>query len=158
VRTPSRCLLIVVLAWMLSACDLVTQLVPNGAARESLEQTFGPDYPPEPPLGGEDGGRVRIDSAELSADGRTITVHFIGSKGYLASDPCSEDYEPWVGIMGIDVRVGIVAVSHPGDAVQPPNTICTHEGHGYTFHLRLPFSANGSTVRDLLTNAPLIEP
>ena len=156
---PSRRMLsLILLGGILSACDVVAPLMPLSTTRESLEQVFGPEYPPEPPVGGEDGGRLRIDSAELGPDGRTITVHFIGGPGYLASDPCSEDYEPWVGVVGIDLRVGIVSVPHPGDALLGPNEGCDAAGYSYTFHLRLPFSARGSTVRDLLTNAPLIEP
>ena len=62
----------------------------NEAFREPAEQVFGPDYPASRPAGSP----TRIDAAELSADRQTLTVRFIGGPAYLASDPCSTDFEP----------------------------------------------------------------
>jgi hypothetical protein len=109
------------------------------------EQTFGPDYPAQPPAG----QRTRVDDAAISADGRTLTLGFIGASAYTPSDFCSTDYLPWAAVDGADLDVAVTLVTHPDQATAPPNGACADVGHGYTFHLLLRASFAGSTVRDL---------
>lgn len=119
--------------------------------REPAEQAFGPDYPAQAPAG----SGTRIDSAELSADQLTLTVHFIGGKPYLASDPCSEDYEPWVVKHGDELDVAVINVERVGQAHLGLNTGCTMEGHLLVYHLKLAAPFTGATVNDLANRGTL---
>lgn len=115
------------------------------APRLPMVQSFGPEYPAVAP----DGRQVRISTATLSDDQRTLTVEFIGSEGYLAADPCSSDYEPWVAARGDELDIAIVAVRRAEQATLPPNSGCRLRGHGHTFHLMLPAPFVGTRVNDV---------
>ena len=114
-------------------------------AREPLDQTFGPSYPTQAPAGEP----RRFDRATISADRGTLTVEFVGGPGYLASDKCSTDYEPWLDVVGDELQVAIIQVSPPEQATFGPNEGCTAEGYGWTFHLRLAAPFMGTRVKDL---------
>ena len=148
---------VVLLAALAGSCSLPSP-VPSP---KSYEQTFGPDYPPLPPAG----QRTRIDDATISADGRTLTIAFVGGSAYTQADFCSTDYVPWVALPGADLQVAVALVAHPDQAPAPPNGACADVGHGYTFDLLLPAPFAGSTVHDLAggtlwvgTPAGLVEP
>jgi hypothetical protein len=128
-------------------CGCESTVIPPiaGPTAEPLHQVFGPAYPAAPPPG----DRVRIDDASLSADSRTLTADFIGGPGYSPTDFCSTDYEPWVGIDGDVLLVGITKLAHPEQATAGPNMACAAVGYPYSFDLRLPGQFLGSTVRDL---------
>jgi hypothetical protein len=132
---------------LVSACGPGLR-TPNPALesqREPFEQTFGPVYPDQPPVG----TAVRIDTATLDEARRTLTITFVGSKGYLASDPCSQDYEPWLAPRGGQLYLKVVSVDRVGDAQLGPNEGCTMEGYGHTYHLRLVGPFAGTRVTDL---------
>jgi hypothetical protein len=120
----------------------------------AYEQTFGPDYPPQPPAG----QRTRVDGAAISAAGRTLTLAFTGGRAYTPGDFCSTDYAPWVATAGADLEVAVVLVPHAGQATAPPNAGCSDVGHGYTFHLLLPAPFAGSTVHDLAGGTLWVRP
>ena len=130
-----------------SACGTSTPAPTAGPAaeREPLEQTFGPAYPARAPAGNP----RRFDRATISSDRGTLTVEFVGGPGYLASDKCSTDYEPWLAVVGDELDVVIVQVAHPEQATIGPNEGCTAEGYGWTFHLRLAAPFMGTKVKDL---------
>jgi hypothetical protein len=119
--------------------------------REPAEQTFGPEYPAEPPAGEP----VWIYAAVLSPDQLTLTIHFVGARAYLASDPCSEDYEPWVAARGAELDVEVITVDRPDQAVGGPYSACTLVGHSHTYHLTLPERFLGTTVNDLAQGGTL---
>ena len=119
--------------------------------REAFEQTFGPEYPARPP----EGRAVWIWKAELSPDRRTLTIEFVGGQPYQASDPCSEDYEPWVAPSGDRLEVKVVNVNRPYSTQLGPNTACTLVGYGHTYHLRLADPFLGTTVNDLAEGGTL---
>jgi hypothetical protein len=127
-------------------------------SRESLrhleEQSFGPAYPDTPP----DGIPIGPEEILLSADRMSLVVHFIGGKGYLESDPCSEDYVPWLRREGDDVRVGIINVDHPEQAQLGENMGCTAEGHTFAFHLTMDAPFDGPTVTDLVLGPVRVGP
>ena len=125
-----------------------------GPSPSAYEQTFGPDYPPQPPTG----QRTRVDDASISADGRTLTLVFTGGSADPPHDFCSTDYVPWVAAAGADLEVAVVLVSHPDQATAPPDTGCGDIGYGYTFHLRLPAPFAGSTIRDLTGGTLWVRP
>jgi hypothetical protein len=136
-----------VVAVLVAGCVAEGPRTPDPAAeaqREPFEQTFGPEYPARPPAGEP----VRIDTAELSADQRILTITFVGGKAYLASDPCSEDYEPWVALVDDELDVTVINVERPDQATLGPNIGCTLEGYGHTYHLTLSAAFTGTTVRD----------
>jgi hypothetical protein len=149
--------LLVAAAVLVLGC--VGNVTPTGdPSRESLrhpeEQSFGPTYPEAPPEG------VPIGPEEIlvSADRMSLIVHFIGGKGYLDSDPCSEDYQPWLRREGGDVQVGIVNVDHPEQAQLGENMGCTAEGHNFTFRLTMDAPFDGPTVTDLVLGPVRIGP
>jgi hypothetical protein len=115
------------------------------ATRQPVDLAFGPTYPAQPPAG----RAVRIDSASLSDDRRALAVSFVGGPGYLRSDACSTDYEPWLAARGDMLDVTVVQIAHPDQAVLPPNAGCTLEGHGHRFLLALAAPFGGTTVNDL---------
>jgi hypothetical protein len=116
----------------------------SAATPEPLEQAFGPSYPPQPAAGRQ----TRIDRASLSDDKKTLTIVFVGGKGYVPSDPCSADYEPWLAVDGDRIDVTVVEVARQGQATLAPNTGCTLEGYGHTYHLALATPFTGTTVKD----------
>jgi hypothetical protein len=125
---------------------------PTGiAGRESNEQTFGPEYPAQPPAGRP----VWISKAELSPDRHTLTIEFVGGQPYLASDPCSEDYEPWVAPRGDLLDVEVVNVDRPDQAQLGPNMGCAGVGYSHTYHLRLAAPFLGTAVNDLAQGGTL---
>lgn len=134
---------IAVLALSAAACS--SSPGAPAASPKPYEQSFGPDYPPQPPAG----QRTRVDDASISADGRTLTVGFTGGLAYTPADFCSTDYQPWVAAAGADLEVAVTQLAHPDQATAPPNGACADVGHGYTFHLLLPAPFAGSTVHDL---------
>lgn len=142
-----RSLVLACFVVLVSACGPGVR-TPNPALeaqREPFEQTFGPVYPNQPPAGTS----VRIDSATLDDARRTLTITFVGGKGYLASDPCSQDYEPWLAPRGGQLDLRVVSVKRDGQAQLGRNQGCTMEGYGYTYHLRLPGVFAGTRVTDL---------
>lgn len=149
----SRWIVVVMLAAVAAACSAGPRAPspqPSPQASPSpppspYEQTFGPGYPAQPPAG----QRTRVDDATISADGRTLTLAFIGGGAYTPQDFCSTDYEPWVAAAGSDLEVAVVLVPHPDQATVPPNGACASVGLGYTFHLLLSSPFTGSTVNDL---------
>ncbi len=92
---------------------------------------------------------MRIESAQLSADKQTLTVIFVGGKAYLPSDPCSEDYEPWLAARGETLEVTVIQVARANLVSLAPNQGCTDEGYGHTYHLALSSPFSGSIVNDL---------
>jgi hypothetical protein len=121
--------------------------VPFGpdASAKPQEQWFAPPYETNPPAGRQQ----RLTDARLSADHRTITVTFVGSLGYLASNSCTADYAPWVGMRDGILLVDVVETVPFGRAL-PGNTPipCTVEGYGYAFHVGLSEPFDGTTVED----------
>jgi len=116
--------------------------------RESFEQTFGPDYPSLPAI--EEGQAARVEQATLSPDGLTLTVQFDGGGSpYLASDPCSSDYEPWLEANGDELDVVVFRVHHANQATFGPNQACAGVGHLWTYHLQLREPFRGTTVNDV---------
>lgn len=115
------------------------------ATREPPEQSFGPPYGPQPPAGRQ----VRIDGAELSTDMQTLTIGFVGGPPYLASDPCSTAYQPWLVERGEVMDVTVVQVEREHSPTLGQNQVCTSEGHFYTFRLALSSPFTGTTVNDL---------
>lgn len=115
------------------------------ASREPFEQSFGPSYPAQPP----EGSPTRIQSAELSENKQTLTVHFVGGDGFLASDPCSTDYEPWIAANGEALDVTVIQVAHEQLVSLAPNHGCRLIGYLYTYRLALPSAFSGTTVNDL---------
>lgn len=132
-------------ALFIAGCSQGTAGLGAGASREPSEQSFGPTYPAQPPAG----RAVRIDRAALSDDKRTLTVDFVGGPPYLASDPCSQDYEPWLAAHGEALDATVVEVAREHVATFGPNQGCTLEGHPQTYHLALPSPFAGTTVNDL---------
>ena len=134
--------LLAVLAITVGACGTGDRAAGDGKpVRKLQEQTFSPPYPAAQPGGRLNWiGRARLDDARL-----VLTVEFTGSKGYLESDLCSEDYTAWVGGTNARLEVAIVQVEH-----FRPNlgVACTLEGYGYTFHLGLPQRYEGVEVLD----------
>jgi hypothetical protein len=148
----SRWMAVVVLAVIAAACS-----AGNGAPPPSpkpSEQTFGPDYPPEPPAGQP----TRVDDAAISADGRTLTLGFTGGIPYAPWDFCSTDYVPWVASAGADLQVAVVLVPHSDQATAPPNAACPAVGHAYTFHLLLQAPFAGSTIHDVAGGTLWVSP
>jgi hypothetical protein len=95
------------------------------------------------------GSPRRFDRATIASDRGTLTVEFVGGPGYLASDKCSTDYEPWLAVVGDELDVVVVQVMHPEQATMAPNEGCDAVGYGWTFHLRLPAPFDGTKVKDL---------
>lgn len=112
---------------------------PNGpgATLQGTDPRWGPTYPAEPP----EGYGVRIESAHLSEDRRTLAVEFYGGG-------CFNDNEPWVGRAGDELLVSVVVVarSHPP---LPSGVFCTAEATLRTYYLALSEPFIGDTVRDL---------
>ena len=132
-------------ACLVAACNVIGILQPSpDGQREPQEQQFGPGYPAAVPIG----RLVRIDGATLSADGKVLAVRFVGGMAYLASDPCSSDYEPWLAANGNELDVAIVEVDRPGQAQLGPNMGCRLMGFGHTYHLLLDEPFTGTTVND----------
>jgi hypothetical protein len=129
----------------------ITQDPAQTGVRKGLEQEFGPAYPPDPPTG----ARIRIDSATASANGRTLRLTFVGGPGYLASDPCSEDYVPWAAFNGGELDVVIVNVEHPEQAQLPVNGGCDAIGYRYRFDLAFERPFLDVPVVDLATERTL---
>ena len=143
---------VVVLAVVAAACSAGPGA--QSPSPKPYEQTFGPDYPAQPPAG----QLTRVDDASISADGRTLTLGFTGGLAYTPADFCSTDYAPWAAAVGADLQVAVALVSHPDQATAPPNGACADVGHGYTFHLLLPAPFAGSTVRDLAGGTLWVRP
>ena len=143
---------VVVLAVVAAACSAAPGA--KAPSPNPYEQTFGPDYPAQPPAG----QRTRVDDAAISVDGRTLTLGFTGGLAYTPADFCSTDYAPWAAAAGADLDVALALVSHPDQATAPPNGGCAAVGHGYTFHLRLPAPFAGSTVHDLAGGTLWVRP
>jgi hypothetical protein len=139
---------------LLAGCNPAAGPAPGSqaAGREPLEQSFGPDYSVQRPAGSP----TRVHRASLSADRRTLTVTFVGGKGYLAADPCSTDYEPWVAAHDDELDLVVVQISHPDQAKLGLNQACTLEGYGWTFHLALPRPFMGTTINDLASGGRLL--
>ena len=142
-----RSLLFACFLFLVSACGpgLRTQDPALESQREPREQTFGPTYPAQPPAG----RAVRIDTASLDDARRTLTITFVGGSGFLASDPCSEDYEPWLAPRGGQLDLKVINVERAGQAQLGRNEGCPAVGYGYTYHLRLPGAFAGTRVTDL---------
>ena len=143
---------VVVLAVVAAACSAGPGA--QAPSPKPYEQTFGPDYPAQPPAG----QLTRVDDASISADGRTLTLGFTGGLAYTPADFCSTDYAPWAAAVGADLQVAVALVSHPDQATAPPNGACADVGHGYTFHLLLPAPFTSSTVHDLAGGTLWVRP
>src|SRR5438093_3095106 len=101
-----RAPLVIGAVFLIAACDAFAPGHGNEADREPLEQSILPPYPAQP----HSGQIVRIDRATLDAEHTVLTVEFVGGKGFLAGDGCSEDYEAWVGGTANQLEVAIVQV------------------------------------------------
>lgn len=130
-------------AMALSACGAPVPFA--DAVREPREQAFEPPYD-ERARGGD---LVRLMDATLGGDQESLTVTFVGGKGYLVTDGCSEDYVPWVGSAGEVLEVAIARVIPPARVALPENVGCTLEGYTHTYRLRLSEPFDGATVDDL---------
>jgi len=108
---------------------------------KSYEQTFGPDYAPEPPAG----QRTRVDDATISADGRTLTLAFTGGGAYATEAFCSTDYAPWVAAAGADLEVAVVLVSHdPQAAAYADRVLALRDGKLTSYDPEQGFAPAGS--------------
>jgi hypothetical protein len=117
-----------------------------GAPGAAFEQTFGPQYPERP----GPGDPTRIVRAALSPDGLSLTIGFVGGgSSYLASNPCSTDYAPWVAPNGDELDVEVFEVHHADQATLGPNMACAAVGHLWTFTLLLAQPFHGTTVNDV---------
>ena len=153
-RRLARAAAVALLAAQLAGCGVnnATTTAPAtgpaaGAAgdREERTQSFGPEFPAQPPAGRP----TRVERASLSPDKRILTLEFVGGSGYLASDPCSTDYEPWVAAHGEALDVEIVELSHADQAQLGPNMACAAVGYSWVFHLTLAVPFAGTTINDL---------
>jgi hypothetical protein len=120
--------------------------------RKPQEQSWGPNYPAQAPGGRRD----RIDSASLSPDLTVLTIGFVGGPGFHVADPCSTDYQPWVGPNGDELDATVVEIAHPE---QPPlgfNEGCSAVGYVYQFHLTLPAPFTGTTINELAQGGTLL--
>lgn len=105
----------------------------------------------EPPLDGEavphDPNPLRVGSATVADDGRSVEVTFTGGKEFDPDDPCSVAYEASAEVNGDALMIGIVALPHPGRF--PEGWGCDAMGYGRTVVIPLDEPFEGTTVRDL---------
>jgi hypothetical protein len=117
-----------------------------GEPGAAFEQTFGPTYPDRP----GPGRAARIERAALAPDGSSLTIAFAGGgSSYVASNPCSSDYAPWVAPNGDELDAEVFEVRHADQATLGPNMACAGVGHLWTFTLLLAQPFHGTTVNDV---------
>jgi hypothetical protein len=90
---------------------------------------------------------LRVETAALANDGRSVEVGFTGGKEFDLDDPCSVAYEASAEVNGDALVIGIFAKSHPGSL--PEGVVCDAMGYGRTMVIGLDEPFEGTTVRDL---------
>jgi hypothetical protein len=105
----------------------------------------------EPPAGGEAAPHnpdpLRVETASIADDGRSVEVGFTGGKEFDLDDPCSVAYEASAEVNGDALMIGIFAKPHPGRL--PEGWACDAMGYGRTVVIPLDEPFDGTTVRDL---------
>jgi hypothetical protein len=160
---------VAVLALVLAACGA---LVPT----ESPKAPVAVD--PTPPTAGESplasaaadpgatlgltttpppGTRSAFDSASLSADGRTLTLAFVGAQSFSLDNPCSAAYTAWAEAVGDVLYAGVVDVTPPQPTL-PPNVFCDAVGYERTASVQLPEPFEGARVEDLAGYVHFVRP
>jgi hypothetical protein len=64
--------------------------------------------------------QIPVQEASLSADGRTLTLKFVGAAPFDRDDPCTYDYEAAIERSIDELRFSVFEQPHPGAA----NAIC----------------------------------
>jgi len=89
---------------------------------------------------------VRIDTATLLADGRSVRLEFVGGREHSANDPCSREYVGQATIHGDQLDVAVYARIHPNVR---NDIACTAEGHFRSVTVQLTEAFHGSRIRDV---------
>jgi hypothetical protein len=109
-----------------------------------------PPLPTEPVFAGPPPPErlVRFETVAI-AEGRLVTLEFIGGKPFMLGDPCSHDYFGWAQRAGDELQAAVVDVTPRIPAPEGDVILCTLGGYprAVTVELEEPFS--GTTVRDL---------
>jgi hypothetical protein len=94
---------------------------------------------------------VPIDTIDLSNDGQTVALRFIGSAPYVESDPCTASYSGLARVEGDLLEVGVVLDVGMLEHGEIPTDGYACDAMGYvrevTVDLAEPFA--GTEVRDL---------
>jgi hypothetical protein len=143
-RVRPLVVVIVVVALAVIAWARLGALAGSEPPRESLTRTFRPPYPATIP----DGRLVTIRSTTLSDDRQTLTVDFFGGEGYLRSDPCSDEFVPWVAAHVDVLDVAIVQVVPSDQATTAPGIACPDGAVQHTYQLVLQAPFAGATIND----------
>ena len=113
--------------------------------------TLGPTTTPPP------GGRARFDTATLSADGKTLTLAFVGGQSFSPTNPCSAAYTGWAEAVGDVLRAAVVDVT-PVLPTLAPNVSCDAIGYERSVSIELPAPFEGARVEDLAGNVHFVRP
>jgi hypothetical protein len=93
---------------------------------------------------------TRFATASLSADGRTLTLNFVGGPEYAADDPCSIAYAGWAEAAGDVLYAAITDVT---ERTRPPGVetpqACDAVGHARTVSVALAAPFTGARLVDL---------
>lgn len=124
---------------------------PVPSALSGSTSTPGPTSTPPP------GAGTRFDSATLSADGKTLTLAFVGGQAFSLTNPCSAAYTAWAEVVGDVLRAAVVNVT-PVLPTLPPSVSCDAVGYGRTASVELPAPFEGSRVEDLAGYVHFVRP
>ncbi len=116
--------------------------VTRPAIADAIAIALPPWNPNDPPVG------VTIDSASVTADGRQLTVAFVGAP--LPGDqPCGEDYT--AEAVESDVAVVVIVTRHPHVTIGA----CTSVGAPRTATLKLAAPLGERTVLEVQQGLPV---
>jgi hypothetical protein len=112
----------------------------GGEAATSMTETV-------PPL--PEGRTVGIDRIDISSNGRTITLGFIGH-AHPEGSPCGVDYESWARTSGNVLDVAVVGVTREtGFWIDKGTLFCTTAGLRREVVVELSEPFTGSEIRDV---------
>lgn len=124
---------------------LALLIVSAGCAAPNPSSSASPTVPATP--GEIVGEPVRLETLELAADHRTLTLHFIGAGPYVPGDFCSADYLAKTQVVGDQLQVGVYRLRNPTPV--PSGVGCLAVGHRRELVVTLDEPFDGILAHDL---------
>ena len=97
--------------------------------------------------------QIPVHEASVSADGRTLTLKFVGAAPFDRDDPCTHDYEAAIERSIDELRFSVFEQPHPGAA----NATCDLLGFRRSLDVEVDPPFIGHRLADTISDGLVVE-
>ena len=97
--------------------------------------------------------QIPVHEASVSADGRTLTLKFVGAAPFDRDDPCTHDYEAAIERSIDELRFSVFEQPHPGAA----NATCDLLGFRRSLDVEVDPPFIGQRLSDTISDGLVVE-